>query len=87
MPAQQEQEKQKLPQAKYDKHCLHLSKEEIANNLAAGIAKVVRLNVEPNHTIKFDDIIREHVEFESNRFSLKVMSIQLIILQMWLMII
>ena len=62
----EEQEKQKLPQAKYDKHCLHLSKEEIASNLVAGIAKVVRLNVEPNHTIKFDDIIREHVEFESN---------------------
>jgi len=62
----EEQEKLKLPQAKYDKHCLHFSKEEIADNLAAGIAKVVRLNVEPNHTIKFDDIIREHVEFESN---------------------
>ena len=62
----EEQEKQKLPQAKYDKHCLHLSKEEIASNLVAGIAKVVRLNVEPNHIIKFDDIIREHVEFESN---------------------
>ncbi len=62
----EEQEKQKLPQAKYDKHCLHLSKEEITNNLAAGIAKVVRLNVEQNHTIKFDDIIREQVEFESN---------------------
>ena len=62
----EEQEKQKLPQAKYDKHCLNLSKEEIANYLAAGIAKVVRLNVEQNNTIKFDDIIREHVEFESN---------------------
>ncbi len=62
----EEQEKQKLPQAKYDKHCLHLSKDEIVNNLAAGIANVVRLNVEQNHTIKFDDIIREHVEFESN---------------------
>jgi len=62
----EEQEKQKLPQAKYDKHCLHLSKEEVGKNLAAGIPKVVRLNVEPNQTIKFDDIIREHVEFESN---------------------
>lgn len=62
----EEQEKQKLPQAKYDKHCLHLSKEEVEKNLAAGIPKVVRLNVEPNHTIKFDDIIRDHVEFESN---------------------
>jgi glutamyl-tRNA synthetase len=62
----EEQEKQKLPQAKYDKHCLHLSKEEVERNLAAGIPKVVRLNVEENHIIKFDDIIREHVEFESN---------------------
>jgi len=58
-----EQEKQKLPQTKYDKHCLHIPKEELENNLTAGIPKVVRLNVEPNHTIKFDDIIREHVEF------------------------
>ena len=62
----EEQEKQKLPQAKYDKHCLHLSKDELQKNLAAGIPKVVRLNVEPNQTIKFDDVIRENVEFESN---------------------
>jgi len=61
-----EQEKQKLPQAKYDKLCLHLSKEEVENKLASGITKVVRLNVEENHTIKFDDIVREHIEFESN---------------------
>ena len=62
----EEQEKQKLSQTKYDKHCLHLSKEEIENNLTSGIPKIVRLNVESNQTIKFDDIIREHVEFESN---------------------
>jgi len=62
----EEQEKQKLPQAKYDKHCLHLTKEEIEKNLSSGIPKVVRLNVQPNQTIEFDDVIREHVEFESN---------------------
>ena len=62
----EEQEKQKLPQTKYDKQCLHLSKEEVEKNLASGVAKVVRLNVIPNQTIKFDDVIREHVEFESN---------------------
>ena len=62
----EEQEKQKLPQAKYDKLCLHLTKKEVENKLASGTPKVVRLNVEENHTIKFDDIIREHVEFESN---------------------
>jgi glutamyl-tRNA synthetase len=69
----EEQEKQKLPQAKYDKHCLHLSKEEIDNKLSSGIPKVVRLNVEQNHTIKFDDIIREHVEFESNNIDDQVL--------------
>ena len=62
----EEQEKQKLPQTKYDKHCLHISKEDLEKNLTAGIPKVVRLNVQPNLTIKFDDLIREHVEFESN---------------------
>lgn len=62
----EEQEKQKLPQAKYDKHCLHLSKEEIEQNLSAGIPKVIRLNVQPDQEIIFDDIIRERVVFESN---------------------
>ena len=62
----EEQEKQKLPQTKYDKHCLHLTNNEIQNNLTDGIPKVVRLNVIPNQSIKFDDVIREHVEFESN---------------------
>lgn len=62
----EEQQKQKLPQAKYDKHCLHLGKSEIEKKLSEGIPKVIRLNVEPNQKIEFDDIIREHVEFESN---------------------
>lgn len=62
----EEQQKQKLPQAKYDKHCLHLNKSEIEENLFKRIPKVIRLNVEPNQKIEFDDIIREHVEFDSN---------------------
>lgn len=62
----EDQEKLKLPQAKYDKHCLHLSKEEVQKNLSEELPRVVRLNVEQNHTIKFNDIIREHVEFDSN---------------------
>ena len=62
----EEQEKQKLPQAKYDKHCLHLSKLEVEKNLSASIPNVVRLNIEQNQLIKFDDLIRGHVEFESN---------------------
>ncbi len=62
----QEQEKQKLPQTKYDKHCLTLTKSEIENNFSKGIPHVVRLNVEPNQKIVFDDVIRERVEFDSN---------------------
>ncbi len=61
-----EQEKQKLPQAKYDKHCLNLSKQEIEENLKIGIPYVIRLNVRPNQRIIFDDIIRDRVEFDSN---------------------
>jgi len=62
----EEQQKQKLPQAKYDKHCLSLSKSKIEENLANKIPFVVRLNVVPNQKIIFDDIVRSHVEFESN---------------------
>lgn len=69
----EEQEKQKLPQTKYDKHCLHLTPEKIHENLSSGISKVIRLNVEPNHTIQFDDVIRGHVEFESNNIDDQVL--------------
>src|SRR3972149_2578143 len=62
----QEQERQKLPQAKYDKHCLNLSQIEIAKNLSNKIPYVIRLNVHQNQKIIFDDIIRNRIEFESN---------------------
>lgn len=62
----QEQERRKLPQAKYDKHCLNLSLTEIEKNLSNKIPYVIRLNVEPNQKIIFDDIIRSRVEFDSN---------------------
>ena len=62
----EEQQKQKLPQAKYDKHCLSLSKSEIEKKMADNTQFVVRLNVESNHRIIFDDIVRERVEFDSN---------------------
>jgi glutamyl-tRNA synthetase len=62
----EEQEKQKLPQTKYDKHCLNLSESEVKKNLSENIPFVVRLNVHPNEKIIFDDVIRERVEFDSN---------------------
>ena len=60
----EEQQRLKLPQAKYDKHCLHLSKEEIERNLAEGKPYVIRLNVQPGEKIAFDDIVRGRVEFD-----------------------
>ncbi len=62
----EEQQKLKLPQAKYDKHCLNLSKEEIENNLNENIPYVIRLNVKPDQTVVVEDVIRGRVEFDSS---------------------
>lgn len=62
----EEQQKQKLPQAMYDKHCLNLSKEEIDKKLANGDPYVIRLNVTHGEKIKFVDVIRDVVEFSSD---------------------
>ena len=43
--------------AMYDKHCLHLSKEEIEANLAAGVPHVIRLNVPREGRTTFSDEI------------------------------
>lgn len=69
----EEQQKQKLPQAKYDKHCLHLSQNEIVEKIKSGTPYVVRLNVHPGQKVVFDDVIREHVEFESNNIDDQVL--------------
>jgi glutamyl-tRNA synthetase, bacterial family len=42
---------------KYDKHCLHLSKEEIEANLAAGIPYVIRQNIPTEGSTTFHDAI------------------------------
>ena len=41
----------------YDKHCLHLSKEEIEANLAAGKPYVIRINMPTEGTTTFHDEI------------------------------
>jgi glutamyl-tRNA synthetase len=69
----EEQQKLKLPQAKYDKHCLHLSKNEIDEKLNSNIPYVIRLNVKPNQKIIFNDVIRETVEFDTNNIDDQVL--------------
>ena len=61
----EEQQAKKL-QAKYDKHCLNLTSEEIKERLDNNAPHVVRLNVKPNEKVFVDDIVRSKVEFNSN---------------------
>ncbi len=49
---------------KYDKHCLHLSKEEIQAKLDAGAPYVIRQNIPTEGKAGFDDVIYGHVEVD-----------------------
>jgi len=69
----EEQQKLKLPQAKYDKHCLHITKTQIEEKLNSNIPYVIRLNVQPNQKVIFNDVIRGTVEFETNNIDDQVL--------------
>lgn len=57
------EEQQKNKQApKYDRHCTHLSKEEVQNKLNAGKNHVIRQLI-PNEEVTFTDLIRGEVSF------------------------
>ena len=49
---------------KYDKHCLHLTKEEIQAKLDAGEPYVIRQNIPTTGKAGFDDVIYGHVEVD-----------------------
>ena len=49
---------------RYDKHCLHLSKEEIAEKLAAGVPYVIRQNVPEEGSGAYDDLVYGHVSVD-----------------------
>ena len=51
--------------AKYDKHCLHLSKEEVEANLAAGMPYVIRQNNPSEGTTTFHDVIFGDISVEN----------------------
>ena len=50
----------------YDKHCLHLSKEEIEANLAAGKPYVIRINMPTEGTTAFHDELYGDITVENN---------------------
>lgn len=51
--------------AKYDKHCLHLSKEEVEKNLEAGIPYVIRQNNPTEGSTTFSDVIYGDITVEN----------------------
>lgn len=69
----EEQLRLKVPQVKYDKHCLKLSQSEINEKLEKNIPHVIRLNVPENQVVRFYDIIREEVEFETKNIDDQVL--------------
>lgn len=69
----EEQQKQKLPQAKYDKHCLNFSQSEIDEKLNSNVPFVIRLNVKQDQKVIFNDVIRETVEFDTNNIDDQVL--------------
>ena len=53
-------------QPMYDKHCLHLTEDEIKAKLERKVPYVIRLNVEPEKEIVLNDAIRGKVTFNSS---------------------
>ena len=51
---------------RYDKHCLHLSKEEIDARLARGDKYVIRQNMPTTGVSEFDDLVFGHVEIPNS---------------------
>ncbi len=50
---------------KYDGHCRNLSKEEIAQKIAAGESYVIRMRLPENEIITFTDLVRGKVSFNT----------------------
>ena len=49
---------------KYDKHCLHLSPEEVQKRIAAGEPYVIRQNVPLTGEASFDDVLYGHISVD-----------------------
>lgn len=55
------------------KNSLTLTAEEVAARLASGEHYVIRLKVPANETVEFNDMVREHVSYQTNELDDKVM--------------
>lgn len=50
---------------KYDRLCLGLSAKEVSTKLAEGVPHVIRMKVEDDREVAFDDVVRGHVAFRT----------------------
>lgn len=66
------QEKMRVS-SKYDRKCLKLTKSQIEEHLANKISFVVRMKIPEASTVKFQDVIRDNVEFETDRLDDQVL--------------
>jgi len=62
----EQQHAQGFPSTKYDKHCLGLSKEEVAKKLASHEPYVIRLKVPANQEVSFEDKTLGRISFPTN---------------------
>jgi glutamyl-tRNA synthetase len=62
----QDQRDQKLPVTKYDRFCLNLSKEEIAQKLESGIPYVIRQKMPTDEVVSFHDEVHGDVSVNTN---------------------
>jgi glutamyl-tRNA synthetase len=51
---------------KYDKHCLHLSREEVEENLRKGVPYVIRQNIPETGTTTFEDLVFGTITVENS---------------------
>jgi len=68
---QHQQDHHQLP--KYDRHCLHLSPEEVKANLEQHLPHVVRLKVPHDQQVTFTDLIRGDITFSTNEIDDQVL--------------
>lgn len=67
---EKQQKEKQIP--RYDKHCLR-NQEEVVKKVQAGETHVIRLNVPPNTEIKFNDVIRGEISFNTDNLDDQVL--------------
>ncbi|NLG26352.1 MAG: glutamate--tRNA ligase, partial [Chloroflexi bacterium] len=67
--ALREQQRANKEQPGYDRHCRHLTREQIAEYEAQGVTPVIRLAIPLEGVTEFDDALRGHISVENQQLS------------------